>query len=387
MTTDTTERGLEQRVCALLTRRADAPDAAEVRERPATYDIGWINGHSDDYDREHCIDLAQLTAFLKATQPHLVAALALDADGTVRRKFLARLKNEVGKRGIVEVLRNGVKHGPHTIALLYGTPSPGNPQAVARYDQNRFSVTRQLSYSNANKRRTLDLALFINGLPVATFELKNSLTKQTAADAAEQYKRDRDPKEELFRLGRCLVHFAVDDLEVRFCTHLDSYRAEKQATLHILLPDEDAEIEPVPASRGGYQPEPAMDRLSNILREFNDLFGDIPWTSADRIRRMITEDVPQLVEADHAYRNARQHADAQNTRIEHDRAFFEELVRRFNEENNEEAGEHWTPHDAVKLMANLIFLPVADASRSISNGSAPPVQKWAKHRSPRPLSG
>ena len=221
MTTDTTEHGLEQRVCALLTHRADAPAAADVRERPATYEPGWLNGHSADYDREHCIDLAQLTAFLKTTQPHLADALVLDADSPTRRKFLARLKNEVGKRGIVEVLRNGVKHGPHTIALLYGTPSPGNPQAAALYEQNRFSVTRQLSYSNANKRLTLDLALFINGLPVATFELKNSLTKQTAADAVEQYKRDRDPKEELFRLGRCMVHFAVDDLEVLFCTHLN----------------------------------------------------------------------------------------------------------------------------------------------------------------------
>ena len=88
------------------------------------------------------------------------------------------------------------------------------------YEQNRFSVTRQLSYSNANKRLALDLALFINGLPVATFELKNSLTKQTVADAVEQYKRDRDSREELFRIGRCLAHFAVDEHEVMFCTHL-----------------------------------------------------------------------------------------------------------------------------------------------------------------------
>ena len=220
MTTDTTERGLEERVCAMLTHRADPPDAADVRERPAAYEAGWLNGGPADYDREHCIDLAQLTAFLKATQPHLADALSLDVDSPTRRKFLARLKNEVGKRGIVEVLRNGVNHGPHAIALLYGTPSPGNPQAVARYKQNRFSVTRQLPYSNANTRLTLDLALFINGLPVATFELKNSLTKQTAADAVEQYKRDRDPKEELFRLGRCMAHFAVDDLEALFCTHL-----------------------------------------------------------------------------------------------------------------------------------------------------------------------
>ena len=85
---------------------------------------------------------------------------------------------------------------------------------------NRFSITRQLHYSRTNPGLSLDLALFINGLPVATFELKNSLTKQTVADAEQQYKRDRDQREDLFRLGRCVAHFAVDDKEVRFCTHL-----------------------------------------------------------------------------------------------------------------------------------------------------------------------
>ena len=82
------------------------------------------------------------------------------------------------------------------------------------------SVTRQLRYSRDETQRALDLGLFINGLPIATFELKNSLTKQTAEDAVEQYKRDRDPREKLFEFGRCIVHFAVDDHEVRFCTHL-----------------------------------------------------------------------------------------------------------------------------------------------------------------------
>jgi type I restriction enzyme R subunit len=74
-----------------------------------------------------------------------------------------------------------------------------------------------LSQSSEN---ALNLVLFINGLPVATFELKNSLTKQTVDDAIEQYKRDRDPREKLFEFGRCIAHFAVDDREVRFCTHL-----------------------------------------------------------------------------------------------------------------------------------------------------------------------
>jgi len=85
---------------------------------------------------------------------------------------------------------------------------------------NRFSVTRQLAYGLDEVRRALDLCVFINGLPIATFELKNSLTKQTVEDAIEQYKRDRDPRENLFEFGRCVVHFAVDDSEVSMCTEL-----------------------------------------------------------------------------------------------------------------------------------------------------------------------
>jgi type I restriction enzyme R subunit len=116
-------------------------------------------------------------------------------------------------------LRNGLKHGPHDITLFYPSPSPGNPKAAERFAQNRFSVTRQLRYSETNAN-ALDLALFVNGLPIATFELKNSLTKQTVEDAIEQYRRDRDPLEKLFEFGRCIPRFAVDDHEVRFCTHL-----------------------------------------------------------------------------------------------------------------------------------------------------------------------
>ncbi len=191
-----------------------------MRERPATYAAGWIGGRPDDYDREYCVDLAQLSAFLRKTQPEVADALDLGRDGPTRRKFLARLQGEITKRGTIDVLRHGLKHGPHHIDLFYGTPSPGNTKATERYAANRFSVTRQLRYSRNETQRALDLGLFINGLPVATFELKNSLTKQTVADAVLQYQRDRDPRERLFEFGRCVVHFAVDDHEVRFCTHL-----------------------------------------------------------------------------------------------------------------------------------------------------------------------
>ena len=181
---------------------------------------GWICGAPKDYDRKYTVDLAQLLAFLVETQPDAFEWLRLEDDGPARRKFLARLQGEVSKRGIIDVLRKGVKDGPHHVELFYGTPSPGNPAAAERYAQNHFSVTRQLRYSRDETQRALDLGLFINGLPVATFELKNSLTKQTVEDATDQYKRDRDPREKLFEFGRCVAHFAVDDHEVRFCTHL-----------------------------------------------------------------------------------------------------------------------------------------------------------------------
>ena len=101
---------------------------------------------------------------------------------------------------------------------------------------------------------------------------------------------------------------------------MDSYRVEKQATMRITLTDADAEIEPVPTAGGGHKPEPELDRLSNIIKAFNEQFGNIPWTDADRVRKLITEEIPARVAADTAYQNARKHSDKQNARIEHDKA-------------------------------------------------------------------
>ncbi len=223
--TDTSEAGLETLICRALTGSDCVPrpagTQASVAETPAPYGgVGWLPGDPADYDREYCVDLVQLAAFLHSTQPEVAEALDLDNDSPTRRKFLARLQGEVSKRGVVDVLRNGIQHGPYRIELFYGTPSPGNEQARALYEQNRFTVTRQLRYSRDETQRSLDLVLFINGLPVFTFELKNRLTKQTVHDAIEQYKRDRNPCEKLFELGRCVAHFAVDENEVWFCTHL-----------------------------------------------------------------------------------------------------------------------------------------------------------------------
>jgi len=223
MITDTSELGLERLICTSLTGSPCEPrigEAAATGERPATYGAGWICGLPQDYNREYCVDLAQLSEFLHETQPEAAERLALDEDGPTRRAFLARLQGEITKRGTIDVLRKGIKHGPHDLDLFYGTPSPGNEKARALYRSNRFSVTRQLRYSRDETMLALDVGLFINGLPVATFELKNSLTKQTVADAVQQYKRDRNPREKLFEFGHCVAHFAVDDHVVRFCTQL-----------------------------------------------------------------------------------------------------------------------------------------------------------------------
>ena len=219
MTTDRSEGGLEELIVAQLTRGWRQPGLGEDPQ-PMAGLHGYVLGDPRDYDREHALDAAKLLAFLKATQPEAVATLGIGGDGPRRSKFLARLRDEIDRRGVVDLLRKGVRHGPAAVELLYGTPSPGNARAEELFAANIFSVTRQLRYSKNDPHLALDLAIFVNGLPVATFELKNSLTKQTVADAVEQYRRDRDPKEPLFRFGRCAVHFAVDDREVRMCTHL-----------------------------------------------------------------------------------------------------------------------------------------------------------------------
>jgi type I restriction enzyme, R subunit len=201
--TDTSEKGLETLIVESLVNEA-----------------GYQQGRNEDYDRDHAVDLAQLQSFLSVTQPEAAEALHLGEDCPARMQFLHRLQGEIAKRGVIDALRSGVKHGPVSVDLFYGTPTPGNTRAQELFAANVFSVTRQLRYSKDETQLALDLCIFINGLPIATFELKNRLTKQTVEDAVQQYKRDRDPRELLFHFGRCVVHFAVDDHEVRMCTHL-----------------------------------------------------------------------------------------------------------------------------------------------------------------------
>lgn len=203
MKTNTTEKGLEQHI----TQHLCLVNAFEER-------------HFSQYNRTDCIDEDVLFNFLQATQEKEVMKLQAIHGSSYRSKVLYRLNNQIKLLGIIEVLRKGITDNNIKLKLFFDKPvSNLNEKDTALYNQNIFSVTRQLHYSTQNEN-SLDMVIFINGLPVITFELKNELTKQNVKDAIRQYKTNRNSKEELFRFGRCMVHFAVDTEQVWMTTHL-----------------------------------------------------------------------------------------------------------------------------------------------------------------------
>ncbi len=129
------------------------------------------SGRWRSYDRDYYVDIAQLTAFLRASQPEIAESRVLDEDDPTRRRFLVRLQGEIAKRGTTEVLRHGIRHGAHSLELFYGTPSPGKRQAAERFAQNLFSVMRQLRYSRDEAQRALDIVLFLRSSGGRRFRL------------------------------------------------------------------------------------------------------------------------------------------------------------------------------------------------------------------------
>ena len=135
---------------------------------------------------------------------------------------------------------------------------------------------------------------------------------------------------------------------------MDSYRVEKQAVMQIQLPDRVAEIGPVPTQGGGYKPEPELDRLSNILRAFNDQFGNVPWSDADRVHKLITEDIPAKVAADTAYQNANKQGDKSKARIEHDAALLRVMVELLKDDT--ELFKQYSDNEGFKRwLADTVF--------------------------------
>ena len=189
--------------------------------------VGWLvkeNGYEQEsphaYNKDFALVDKWVEQFVTETQPEKVQQSMCFASPSERLKFFTRLSNEITKRGVTDVLRKGYKFNGSTFDLYYPLPSELNPSAKVAYGQNIFGVIRQVMYSKVNNNE-IDFVLFINGLPLATFELKNNFTGQTYENAIAQYRTDRDPKELLLQKKRCAVHFAVDDCQVWMCTALE----------------------------------------------------------------------------------------------------------------------------------------------------------------------
>ena len=189
--------------------------------------VNWLvqqnhyeQGINADFNQDYAIDEVRLFRYLNDTQAEIVKELRIQDNAAEKKRFLDRLSKKLSDDGVVEVLRKPFKYKHKSLDLYMVLPSDGNKEASAQYEKNIFSVTRQLHYSKQHGRRALDMTIFLNGLPIMTFELKNQLTKQNVHDAIHQYKMDREPSELIFNFKRCLVHFAVDDNEVYMCTEL-----------------------------------------------------------------------------------------------------------------------------------------------------------------------
>lgn len=188
--------------------------------------VDWLrdhNGYEQEtphaYNKDFALVDKWVERFVTETQPEKVKQSMCFASPSERFKFFTRLANEITKRGVTDVLRKGYKFNGSTFDLYYPLPSELNPSAKVAYEHNIFGVIRQVMYSKLNTNE-IDFVVFINGLPLATFELKNNYTGQTYENAIAQYRTDRDPKELLLQKKRCAVHFAVDDCQVWMCTAL-----------------------------------------------------------------------------------------------------------------------------------------------------------------------
>ncbi|MCI8336188.1 MAG: type I restriction endonuclease subunit R [Peptococcaceae bacterium] len=182
----------------------------------------YVKGNPSDFNREYAIDTAKLFEFLQNSQPDEWKKLCEKHGANAEQNFLKRLSKELDNRGMLDVLRKGVVDAPAKFKLCYFKPASNmNQTDTANYTKNILSVTRQVHYSLKNEN-SIDVVLFINGLPVVTMELKNQITGQTVENAKRQYKYDRDCRELLLGFkSRCLVHFAVDTDEVYMTTKLD----------------------------------------------------------------------------------------------------------------------------------------------------------------------
>src|SRR5207245_1622144 len=146
---------------------------------------------------------------------------------------------------------------------------------------------------------------------------------------------------------------------------MDSYRVEAKTAMNVALADQVGEVGPVPTSGGGHIPEPELDRLSNIVRFFNEQFGNIQWQDADKIRKVISEEIPAKVAANKAYRNAMKHSDKQNARIEHDRA-LQKVVLSLLQDHTELFKQFQDVIRDLRIRAGLLLVPIFACATTLS---------------------
>jgi type I restriction enzyme R subunit len=212
---DISERSFELAIEAVLLAAASAQ---------AYSPGGYLKRLPEDYNRSLCLISRDTVDFVLATQPKEWTRLKQHYGEAVKEQFTRRLAREIERRGALDVLRNGIKDSGCRFQLAYFRPSSGlNEETRRLYAGNLFSVVRQLRYSPRNDK-SLDLVIFLNGIPIFTAELKNPLTGQTVEEAIRQFKTDRDPREPLLGHGRCLAHFAIDPDLVYVTTRLDGER-------------------------------------------------------------------------------------------------------------------------------------------------------------------
>ncbi|HWB27619.1 MAG TPA: type I restriction endonuclease [Chitinophagaceae bacterium] len=208
MAEGTKEIHLEEHVVRYLTKIAQ-PEFPEYTEKD-----------NSCYDKDLCLVPEDLIGFIKDTQPRKYEALTVQYGTAVDDKIIERVTDEIKKKKTLEIFREKVKDRGQTLDLVYFKPSHSKtPEHQEAYLKNRLTVIRQLKYSKKNEK-SIDIVLFVNGLPVVTIELKNALTGQYLHNAIKQYIQDRDPKEPLLEFKRCLVHFAVSTEQVSMCTEL-----------------------------------------------------------------------------------------------------------------------------------------------------------------------
>ena len=172
------------------------------------------------YDKDLCLISTQVLEFIKSTQEKTYQKLEQQYGNITDTQLLKRISSEITNRGVIDVLRNGVKDRGCHFQLLYFEPKSGlNVEHQDLYKQNQFSLIRQLKYSKQNEN-SIDTGIFINGIPIVMIELKNELTGQNHEHGIKQWKQDRDPKEPLFRFKRNLVYFSVGNEKVVMSTQL-----------------------------------------------------------------------------------------------------------------------------------------------------------------------